>query len=672
MARMRHRRTARCLFLRVRSYRYLRRPQIFRPLNVLLLMLLLRCHRAAPSICDPPNVSYPVELADGDCTNVLEGGTCGYVCLGAYVAPNQFGTNYITCLKAEWGGGSLWESDECSLVQCDRQDNSEDVNVYEEVFARGKSARTQNCSVFSESDCVSEYNGTHRLSWQKIVGEEALSNASASCAPSGCAREDCCTLRTTVETCGLSFANESMCMGPSYTSCSCATAGSGNFLRQCPGGESCAKGDCCTSDLCPGIGHSIDWVSLGRRFATCQGEAHFLGYVFVSVVQSCAYLATEDARCDAGNAVTLFQDGRCYCCAQPQTDVGPSSQILEFFADMFILTRRDVCILNDVVATPKTNASPGNCSGLDRLSEDEFCVPVCDEGYDLSAPTSCEPGITPSLRVGRCFEDFDLGVEGYVAAVESDDNSSSSDSGGGHSDDVATIVYEMNISSWPLCKGYGAAGKCAQVAVERAAVDISLQTLSTTTGIPNDARLNVSFVGFGATSTASTATRLPRLCTNEESGCASYVDGDVRMTSGTNENLSLPLGLLEMYTDGAFRPVCGHLFVDDDNGADAACRSLGYPDGGRVVILQDDTLYASYRQASEGSVHVGKCGATDRIDNCTELCCVDGITLDFGYDRPTSNPSHACSNRYDVGCGSCYPRLDDFAYICNTPSNHCA
>eukprot|EP00939_MAST-03C_sp_MAST-3C-sp1_P004969 g4969.t1 len=460
-------------------------------------------------------------------------------------------------------------------------------------------------------------------------------------------------------------------MGPSYSSCSCATAGSGNFLRQCPGGESCAKGDCCTSDLCPGIGHSIDWVSLGRRFATCQGEAHFLGYVFVSVVQSCAYLATEDARCDASNAVTLFQDGRCYCCAQPQTDVGPSSQILEFFADMFILTRRDVCILNDVVATPKTNASPGNCSGLDRLSEDEFCVPVCDEGYDLSAPTSCEPGITPSLRVGRCFEDFDLGVEGYVAAVESDDNSSSSDSGGGHSDDVATIVYEMNISSWPLCKGYGAAGKCAQVAVERAAVDISLQTLSTITGIPNDARLNVSFVGFGATSTASTATRLPRLCTNEESGCASYVDGDVRMTSGTNENLSLPLGLLEMYTDGAFRPVCGHLFVDDDNGADAACRSLGYPDGGRVVILQDDTLYASYRQASEGSVHVGKCGATDRIDNCTELCCVDGITLDFGYDRPTSNPSHACSNRYDVGCGSCYPRLDDFAYICNTPSNHC-
>eukprot|EP00940_MAST-03C_sp_MAST-3C-sp2_P000183 g183.t1 len=254
---------------------------------------------------------------------------------------------------------------------------------------------------------------------------------------------------------------------------------------------------------------------------------------------------------------------------------------------MYIVTRREYCVFNDEVGEP-LNGGLGNCSGLERLAVGEICVPTCDEGYELTTPISCEDGITPSLRVGRCFSKYDLEADGRAPAV-TDVNDAISE-------------FELNISSWPLCgDAMGGAGACADIAVERAVLNISLPTMITST-MPDDARLNIMFRSAGSESMV-TSISLHRLCASSTDGCASYVIGDVRLTKGSEGNTSLPGGMLEMYVDGAFRPVCGYLFTDNDYGVSAACRRMGFPDGGRIVWQNDDDGYAASRQASEGSVH---------------------------------------------------------------------
>ena len=77
-------------------------------------------------------------------------------------------------------------------------------------------------------------------------------------------------------------------------------------------------------------------------------------------------------------------------------------------------------------------------------------------------------------------------------------------------------------------------------------------------------------------------------------------DGDVKLqTDGT------PL----LFKDYRWFPICGHYFWDNDHGATAFCKKLGYPEG---------TVHKTKQRYSEDSIRVGKCEEGEFLMACTD------------------------------------------------------
>ena len=82
-------------------------------------------------------------------------------------------------------------------------------------------------------------------------------------------------------------------------------------------------------------------------------------------------------------------------------------------------------------------------------------------------------------------------------------------------------------------------------------------------------------------------------------------DGDVRLASDNT-----PM----FYSNGTFRPICGHWFWDNEYGADLFCRKLGF------TTSHLDKLGRSESYTTD-SVNVGMCKVDDTdVASCTGFC----------------------------------------------------
>ena len=72
---------------------------------------------------------------------------------------------------------------------------------------------------------------------------------------------------------------------------------------------------------------------------------------------------------------------------------------------------------------------------------------------------------------------------------------------------------------------------------------------------------------------------------------------------------SYPEGELQVDINGAWAPVCGHYFWNNDIGAGAACQSMGYASG--TVIKSRHTL------SEPGGLYIGECSEDEQLGRCS-------------------------------------------------------
>ncbi len=65
----------------------------------------------------------------------------------------------------------------------------------------------------------------------------------------------------------------------------------------------------------------------------------------------------------------------------------------------------------------------------------------------------------------------------------------------------------------------------------------------------------------------------------------------------------------EIKFDGTYYPVCGLHFWDNDEGASALCRLVGYAWGGKVI--------KTYEAYTKDAMPIGKCNPGEDIASCT-------------------------------------------------------
>merc|ERR1719271_1367490 len=87
-----------------------------------------------------------------------------------------------------------------------------------------------------------------------------------------------------------------------------------------------------------------------------------------------------------------------------------------------------------------------------------------------------------------------------------------------------------------------------------------------------------------------------------------------------------PKGRPFAFHGGAWHPLCGHWLWNNDFGADAACKHMGYDGGQR---------HFDYAEAQVDHLYVGMCAKGEKPGFCTAGCC-----------------SHGCP-RNSLGCGDC-------------------
>ena len=71
-----------------------------------------------------------------------------------------------------------------------------------------------------------------------------------------------------------------------------------------------------------------------------------------------------------------------------------------------------------------------------------------------------------------------------------------------------------------------------------------------------------------------------------------------------------------MFLNGAWAPICGHYFWDNNNGATLFCKKLGYHHG---VVRIPINIY--YKNLTSDAVRIGTCVETDDdLENCSGGC----------------------------------------------------
>jgi len=106
-----------------------------------------------------------------------------------------------------------------------------------------------------------------------------------------------------------------------------------------------------------------------------------------------------------------------------------------------------------------------------------------------------------------------------------------------------------------------------------------------------------------------------------------------------------PRGRLEVMNDGKWRPVCGHWFWDNDNGATKACQELGYT-AATIHKMSGETF-------TDGAVYVGKCNSGEIPGACNGGCCCadctyekdSGGTVTGSYKTGTSVTMAQCKEK---------------------------
>ena len=88
------------------------------------------------------------------------------------------------------------------------------------------------------------------------------------------------------------------------------------------------------------------------------------------------------------------------------------------------------------------------------------------------------------------------------------------------------------------------------------------------------------------------------------------VNGDVRIRKNDHVAADSPM-YAEVFYKNHWYPICGDGFVTNNNGADTACKSLGFSSG--VAAGAQMTQQWFYSNA----MPVGKCNANEKLDHCS-------------------------------------------------------
>ena len=114
-------------------------------------------------------------------------------------------------------------------------------------------------------------------------------------------------------------------------------------------------------------------------------------------------------------------------------------------------------------------------------------------------------------------------------------------------------------------------------------------------------------------------------------------DGDVKL-----ENDGSPF----IFLDDKWSPICGHWFWDNNNGAKAFCKKLGYPSG---------TLQKIRRRYSKDALRVGRCREGEDLMACTWGCneYETGVGCASCSKSDAQSISITCTDQTDIVASSC-------------------
>ena len=70
-------------------------------------------------------------------------------------------------------------------------------------------------------------------------------------------------------------------------------------------------------------------------------------------------------------------------------------------------------------------------------------------------------------------------------------------------------------------------------------------------------------------------------------------------------------GTPKVFWANAWRPICGHWFWDNNNGAKSVCQRIGYSNG---ELSRTNGAY------SEDAISLGRCNSNDDILSCSRGC----------------------------------------------------
>ena len=98
------------------------------------------------------------------------------------------------------------------------------------------------------------------------------------------------------------------------------------------------------------------------------------------------------------------------------------------------------------------------------------------------------------------------------------------------------------------------------------------------------------------------------------SKCSSFI---VQIISVSDACVKLEAdGTPKVFWANAWRPICGHWFWDNNNGAKSFCQRLGYSDG---VIEKTKIAY------DEDAIRLGRCNSNEDFLSCSDGCNDLGI-----------------------------------------------
>ena len=99
-------------------------------------------------------------------------------------------------------------------------------------------------------------------------------------------------------------------------------------------------------------------------------------------------------------------------------------------------------------------------------------------------------------------------------------------------------------------------------------------------------------------------------------------------------------GIPYLFWGGKWSPICGHWFWDNQEGAKAFCRELGYPDGKLQRPLFIEKVYEI------DAIEVGRCGRNEDIDSCT---------AGHNYYRNTPDCKAGSRTKITITCSGLFP-----------------